>query len=115
MLRSPPPASGSNASHRKRNVLMVWENASFSEVVGMLENARVAAEGLELRLQTAQKRTPVFKGEAKTEAEFVDGSPAVTALAIWLSQILSAEQRTELASQLQKLRNEQFHEGRSLN
>lgn len=94
---------------------MVWENASFSEVVGMLENARVAAEGLELRLQTAQKRTPVFKGEAKTEAEFVDGSPAVTALAIWLSQILSAEQRTELASQLQKLRNEQFHEGRSLN
>lgn len=47
---------------------MVWENASFSEVVGMLENARVAAEGLELRLQTSQKRTPVFKGEAKPEA-----------------------------------------------
>ena len=33
-----------------------------------LSGPSVAAEGLELRLQTAQKRTPVFKGEAKPEA-----------------------------------------------
>ena len=66
MLRSPPPASGSNASHRKRNVLMVWENASFSEVVGMLENARVAAEGLEQAQQTSQKP----KGDANPKQLF---------------------------------------------
>ncbi len=63
---------------------------------------KVAAEGLELTLQTSQKRTPVFKGEAKPEAVFVDGSPAVSALATWLSKILNDEQRAELASQLQK-------------
>ena len=47
-LGTQPPASGRKASHKKtRNVLNVRENASFSEVVGILENASVAAEGLE--------------------------------------------------------------------
>ena len=100
----PPVSSRTEAQKKTHTFQHVRENASFSEVVGMLENARVAAEGLELRLQTAQKRTPVFKGEAKPEAEFVDGSPAVTALAIWLSQILSDEQLTELALQLHKVK-----------
>lgn len=74
-----------------------------------LSGPLIAAEGLEQVLQTSQKRTRAVKSEAKPEAEFVDGSPAVTALAIRLSQILSAEQRTELASQLQKVRTEGGH------
>ena len=41
--------------------------------------------------------------EAKPEAVFVDGLPNVTALATWLSQNLSDEQLTELASQLQQV------------
>ena len=45
---------------------MVWENASFSEVVGMLENARVAAEGLEQAQQTSQKP----KGDANPKQLF---------------------------------------------
>ena len=82
----------------------VQENASFSEVVDMLDHARVAAEGLEQALQTSQKRPPVFKGEAKPEAVVVDGVSKVTALATWLSQNLSHEQLTELASQLQQVK-----------
>jgi len=40
--------SSRNDSHKKnRTVHLVRENASFSEVVGVLENARVAEEGLE--------------------------------------------------------------------
>ena len=42
------PVSGRNESHKKtRNVVNVRENASFSEVVGLLENALVAEEGFE--------------------------------------------------------------------
>jgi hypothetical protein len=46
----------------------------------------------------------VFKGEAKPEAVVVDGVSNVTALATWLSQNLSHEQLTELASQLQQVK-----------
>ena len=66
---------------------MVWENASFSEVVGMLENARVAAEGLEQVRQTNRIRTNAEQREAKPEVVFVDGLPSVAALATWLSEI----------------------------
>ena len=69
-----------------------------------LSGPSVAAEGLELRLQTSQKRTPVFKGEAKPEAAMVAGLLNVTALATWLSQNLSDEQLTELALQLHKVK-----------
>ena len=69
-----------------------------------LSSPSVAAEGLELRLQTWQKRAPMFKGEAKPEAAMVAGVSNVTALATWLSQNLSHEQLTELASQLQQVK-----------
>ena len=43
-----PPAGGCRETHEKtRTVHSVRENASFSEVVGILENALVAEEGLE--------------------------------------------------------------------
>ena len=43
-----PPASNCTDAHEKsRTVHFVRENASFSEVVGVLENASVAVEGLE--------------------------------------------------------------------
>ena len=61
-------SSRTEAQKKTHTFQHVRENASFSEVVGMLDDAQVAAEGLELKLQTAQKRTPVFKGEAKPEA-----------------------------------------------
>ena len=46
----------------------------------------------------------MFKGEAKPEAAMVAGVSNVTALATWLSQNLSHEQLTELASQLQQVK-----------
>ena len=69
-----------------------------------LSGPLIAAEGLEQAQQTSQKRPPVFKGEAKPEAVVVDGVSKVTALATWLSQNLSHEQLTELASQLQQVK-----------
>jgi hypothetical protein len=43
----PPVSSRTEAQKKTHTFQHVRENASFSEVVGMLENARVAAEGLE--------------------------------------------------------------------
>jgi hypothetical protein len=54
-----PPAGGCRETHEKtRTVHSVRENASFSEVVGILENAQVAEEGLELVV--------VFRGKSYT-------------------------------------------------
>ena len=74
-----------------------------SECLG-LSGPSVAAEGLEQTLQTSQKRTPVFKGEAKPEAAMVAGVSSVTTLATWLLQNLSDEQLTELVLQLHKVK-----------
>ncbi len=50
-----PATPGIRAHKKSRNPIKVRENASFSHVVGILENARVAEEGLEVPL--------VFKGK----------------------------------------------------
>ena len=43
-----PPAGGCTAAQKKsRTIKMDRENASFSEIVGILENTLVAEEGLE--------------------------------------------------------------------
>lgn len=47
-------------------MLNVRENASFSEVVGILENASVAAEGLESPQPAREKTSITDQGEAKT-------------------------------------------------
>jgi hypothetical protein len=98
-----PPVSSRTETHKKTHTFQnVRENASFSEVVGMLDDARVAADGIEQVLQALQKCPPVFKGEAKSQAAVVDGVSNVTAWATWLSQNLSHDQLTELASQLRQ-------------
>ena len=43
-----PAGTRSDSQKKTRTVQNVRENASFSEVVGLLENARVAEEGLEI-------------------------------------------------------------------
>ena len=44
-----PPAGGHTAAQKKsRTIEMARENASFSDIVGVLENTLVAEEGLEL-------------------------------------------------------------------
>ena len=94
-----------------RKLLGHAESTGFDGLTSTLERRgppnnkerQIAEEGLEQAQQTSQKRPPVFKGEAKPEAVFVDGLPNVTALATWLSQNLSDEQLTELALQLHQV------------
>ncbi len=76
-----PVSSRTEAQKKTRTFQHVRANVSFSEVVGIFENATVAAEGLEQTLQTSQKRTLVFKGEAKPDAVMVAGLLNATALA----------------------------------
>lgn len=92
--------------HEKtRTCRQVRENTCFSEVVGMLENAPVAAEGLEQPRKTREKHDPEGKCEAKPEAVFCDGVANVPALAAWLGDHLDDAELAELVRELAIVNN----------
>ena len=89
-----------NARSHERMYAQAQASIAICELYGLTADSWLRPHAQ----QTSQKRTPVFKCEAKPEAVFVDGLPNVTALATWLSQSLSDEQLTELALQLHKVK-----------
>jgi hypothetical protein len=95
-----PVSSRTETQKKTRTFQHVRANVSFSKVVGILENASVAAEGLEQTAQTSQKRSPVFKGEAKPEALFEASSSDLENLARALANQLGQYETLELIKHL---------------
>ena len=93
-------SSRTEAQKKTHTFQHVRENASFSEVVGMLENARVAAEGLEQVRQTNGKRKKIESCEAKPEALFEASSGDLEALARALANQFGQYETLELIKHL---------------
>lgn len=97
-----PVLTRTESQKKTRTVQNVRENASFAEIVGLLDNALVAAEGLEQPYQTREKLRRNREPEAKSEAAALDPIQGITVedLASWLRGQLQSEQMRELAWRL---------------
>jgi len=81
-LGTQPPVTPCNQSHEKtRTPHEVRENATFAEVVGILENAQVAEEGLELPPENMRKTGFSDQSGAKSGASGAQNDP----LTAWLN------------------------------
>jgi hypothetical protein len=95
-----PAACRADSQKEMRRVQNVRENTPFSEISAILENDRVAAEGLEQPRETRGKHGFGAKGEAKPDAVFSGGVANVPALADWLADHLDDFELAELVREL---------------